>query len=69
MNNPLEGLEGLPDAQKQELMTKIEEMQVRDRWASGPSCSTQQYHASMYAWRQCRRGWPIMMAADHVGLT
>ena len=31
MNNPLEGLEGLPDAQKQELMQKIEEMQVRDR--------------------------------------
>lgn len=31
MNNPIEGLEGLPDAQKNALMTQIEEMQVRDR--------------------------------------
>ena len=31
MNQALEGLEDLPDAQKQELMQKIEEMQVRDR--------------------------------------
>ncbi|KAL3144336.1 protein transporter tim9 [Trebouxia sp. C0009 RCD-2024] len=30
MNNPIEGLEGLPDAQKNALMTQIEEMQVRD---------------------------------------
>ena len=30
-NNPIEGLEGLPDAQKNALMTQIEEMQVRDR--------------------------------------
>ncbi|DBA93929.1 hypothetical protein WJX82_007649 [Trebouxia sp. C0006] len=29
-NNPIEGLEGLPDAQKNALMTQIEEMQVRD---------------------------------------
>ena len=33
MNNPIEGLEGLPDAQKTALMTQIEEMQVRDRYA------------------------------------
>lgn len=31
MNQAMEGLEGLPEAQKQELMQKIEEMQVRDR--------------------------------------
>jgi len=31
MNNPIEGLEGLPDEQKNALMTQIEEMQVRDR--------------------------------------
>lgn len=30
MNNPIEGLEGLPDEQKNALMTQIEEMQVRD---------------------------------------
>jgi hypothetical protein len=30
-NNPIEGLEGLPEAQKNALMTQIEEMQVRDR--------------------------------------
>ena len=33
MNNPIEGLEGLPDEQKNALMTQIEEMQVRDRYA------------------------------------
>ena len=33
MNNPIEGLEGLPDEQKTALMTQIEEMQVRDRRA------------------------------------
>ena len=32
MNQAMEGLEGLPDSQKQELMQKIEEMQVRDRY-------------------------------------
>lgn len=31
MNQAMEGLEGLPDSQKQDLMQKIEEMQVRDR--------------------------------------
>ncbi|DBA66116.1 TPA: hypothetical protein ACH3X2_003113 [Trebouxia sp. C0005] len=30
MNSPIDGLEGLPDAQKNALMTQIEEMQVRD---------------------------------------
>ncbi|KAL0040209.1 hypothetical protein WJX77_000380 [Trebouxia sp. C0004] len=30
MNNPIEGLEGLPDTQKNALLTQIEEMQVRD---------------------------------------
>ncbi|CAK0779042.1 protein transporter tim9 [Coccomyxa viridis] len=30
MNQAMEGLEGLPDSQKQDLMQKIEEMQVRD---------------------------------------
>ncbi|KAK9808789.1 hypothetical protein WJX72_003718 [[Myrmecia] bisecta] len=30
MNTPLDGLEALPEAQKQQLMQKIEEMQVRD---------------------------------------
>lgn len=34
MNNPIEGLEGLPDEQKNALMTQIEEMQVRDRYVS-----------------------------------
>ena len=34
MNNPIEGLEGLPDEQKNALMTQIEEMQVRDRYSS-----------------------------------
>ena len=32
MNQAMEGLEGLPDSQKQDLMQKIEEMQVRDRY-------------------------------------
>ncbi len=39
MNNPIEGLEGLPDAQKNALMTQIEEMQVRDRYASLQVCA------------------------------
>ena len=32
MNNPLEGLAGLPDEQKRRLEDAIEQMQVRDRW-------------------------------------
>lgn len=31
MNQSMEGLENLPDSQKQDLMQSIEEMQVRDR--------------------------------------
>jgi hypothetical protein len=31
MNQAMEGLEQLPEAQRNELMQKIEEMQVRDR--------------------------------------
>ena len=31
MNNPLEGLAGLPDEQKRRLEDAIEQMQVRDR--------------------------------------
>jgi hypothetical protein len=31
MNQNLEDIEGLPEEQKQELMQKIEEMQIRDR--------------------------------------
>lgn len=33
MNNPIEGLEDLPEEQKNALMTQIEETQVRDRYA------------------------------------
>lgn len=32
MNAPMEGLQDLPDAQKNALLAKIEEMQVRDRY-------------------------------------
>jgi hypothetical protein len=31
MDQAMQGMEALPEAQKQELMQKIEEMQVRDR--------------------------------------
>ena len=31
MNQAMEGLENIPDAQKNVLMQRIEEMQVRDR--------------------------------------
>ena len=40
MNQAMEGLEGLPDSQKQELMQKIEEMQVRDRYEGDEITST-----------------------------
>lgn len=32
MNAPMEGMADLPEDQKQHLLQKIEEMQVRDRW-------------------------------------
>lgn len=31
MNAPMEGMADLPDAQRQQLLQKIEELQVRDR--------------------------------------
>ena len=52
MNNPIEGLEGLPDAQKNALMTQIEEMQVRDRRAQlQPACFPCVSELQQCAWR------------------
>ena len=48
MNASLEGLEGIPDAQKQLLLQKIEEMQVKDRCLMGWSLGKQRQLAAIF---------------------
>lgn len=39
MNNPLEGITGLPEEQKRKLEDAIEQMQVRDRCAAAAAAA------------------------------